>query len=38
MEIGKELKAEGIWPPPGETLLTHQENHIALAAPLSSIK
>lgn len=38
MEIRKELKAAGIWPPPGDTLVTHQENQIMLAAPFSPIR
>ena len=37
VEIRMELKAGGVWPPPGETLVTHQENRIMLAAPFSPI-
>lgn len=38
MAIRRELKADGVWPPPGETLVTHQENRILLAAPFSPIR
>jgi hypothetical protein len=38
MEIRNKAKAEGIWPPPGDSPVIRQETKIMMAAPFSPIK
>ncbi len=38
MAIRAKAKAEGIWPPPGDGPVVHQETKLMLAAPFSPIK
>jgi NIPSNAP len=38
MAIRQQLRDEGTWPPPGDTLVSHQESKLMLAAPFSPIK
>jgi hypothetical protein len=38
MAVRDQAKSEGIWPPPGDSPVTHQESKIMLAAPFSPIK
>ena len=38
MEVRNKAKADGIWPPPGDSPVIHQETKIMLAAPFSPIK
>jgi len=37
-EVRKKAQAEGIWPPPGPSPITLQENKIMLPAPCSPIR
>ena len=38
MAVRDKAKADGIWPPPGDSPVIHQESKIMLAAPFSPIK
>jgi hypothetical protein len=38
MAVREKAKAEGIWPPPGDSPVIHQEAKIMLAAPFSPVK
>ena len=38
MAVRDKAKAEGSWPPPGDSPVIHQESKIMLAAPFSPIK
>jgi len=38
MAVRDKAKAEGIWPPPGDSPVIHQESKIMLAAPFSPIR
>jgi hypothetical protein len=38
MEVRSKAKAEGIWPPSGDSPVIHQESKIMLAAPFSPIR
>lgn len=38
MEVRDKAKASGIWPPPGDSPVIHQESKIMMAAPFSPIK
>lgn len=38
MAVRDKAKADGIWPPPGDSPVIHQESKIMMAAPFSPIK
>lgn len=38
MEIRNKAKVDGIWPPPGDSPVIHQETKVLMAAPFSPIK